>query len=359
MRQYYMPTKVFYGGTIDYSNIICGSKAFLVTGKTSAKKSGALDAITQTLTKEGIPFFHYDAIAENPTFTSVNEGSRLCKEAKCDFIIGIGGGSPIDAAKAIALQVANNLANDEILRTDLYKKALPIVAIPTTSGTGSEVTPYTVLTNEKTCIKAGVGSDLIFPRYAILNPEFTLSLPHNVTRDTAIDALSHLLEGIYSNKRSRLIYPLIFNGVRMIFENLPLALREPNNLQARTHLMRASTWGGIVIAQTSTTLQHSIGYPLTSKLGITHGLANGLVMQSIMDLCYSTLQEDLDELFSYVGITRSHFYEWLTSLDLAINTPLTNSFIENALPEVMASRNMANNPIEIELDDIRKIYLSL
>ncbi len=360
---FYVPTRIFFAenalAQAKEKILKLGRKALLITGKHSAQKSGALDAV-QSLLKEGGKDWHvFNQVSENPSLETVMEGARELLDNGCDFLIGIGGGSPIDAAKAICLVAANNTRIEDIYNASLYAKAYPLVAIPTTSGTGTEVTPYSVLTDQKAGKKAGFGSELAFPYAAILEPSFTLTMSPKVTLHTGIDALSHLLEGLYSNKRNPIMYPMIFNGIKTIYKNLPKCMSHPDDLEARTEMMRASLYGGMVIAHASTTLQHSIGYPLTTEYGVPHGLANGIVMRSVMDLYYPAIKKELDSLFEYLGISRDQFYQWLEALQISLDFPISQSFIENRLPEVLSSRNMANNPFEISAEDIRKIYHEL
>jgi len=336
-----------------------GTKAFIVTGKGSALRSGALDELLAVLREEQLGYHIFNKVKENPDMDLVMSGAAEFAVFDCNFIIAIGGGSPIDAAKAISLAVANKLDKANLFNTQSFRTAVPVIAIPTTSGTGSEVTPYSVLTDQSSKKKAGFGSELAFPKLAVLEPRYTLSMSRSVTLHTGIDALSHLLEGIYSNKRSSLLYPLIFDGIKTIYEYLPLVLAEPDNLAARNQMMKASLYGGLTIAHTSTTLQHSIGYPLTGVYDVPHGLANGVVMKSIMDLYYPAVAEVLEELFSFMEITRTKFYEWLEALELSMNFKLPSSFIEERLPEVLSSRNMANNPYDIDAEDIKSILMGL
>ena len=360
---FYVPTRISFAENALYRAkgqlFKLGKKALLVTGKNSAKKSGAQDAILATLKEGGLDWHIFDKVSENPSLEIVMAGARELLETNCDFLIGIGGGSPIDAAKAISLVAANHTRIEDIYKASLYTKAFPLVAVPTTSGTGTEVTPYSVLTDLKAGKKAGFGSELAFPHTAILEPAFTLSLSPEVTLHTGIDALSHLLEGLYSNKRNPIMYPMIYNGIKTIYTNLPKCMSHPNDLEARTEMMRASLYGGMVIAHASTTLQHSIGYPLTTEYGVPHGLANGIVMRSVMDLYYPAIKQELDSLFEYLKISRDQFYKWLEALQISLDFPISQSFIDNRLPEVLSSRNMANNPFEISAEDIRKIYHEL
>ncbi|MEF3694494.1 MAG: iron-containing alcohol dehydrogenase family protein [Candidatus Cloacimonadota bacterium] len=360
---YYVPTRVFFAenalSRAKAKILKLGTRALIVTGAHSALKSGALDAVQSLLQEGGIAWEVFDQVSENPSLETVMDGATMLLETGCDFLIGIGGGSPIDAAKAINLVAANHTKIEDIYNASLYSKAFPLVAIPTTSGTGTEVTPYSVLTDLKAGKKAGFGSELAFPHTAILEPAFTLSLSRKVTLHTGIDALSHLLEGLYSNKRNRVMYPIIYNGIKTIYHNLPKCMSQPDNLEARSEMMRASLYGGMVIAHASTTLQHSIGYPLTTEYGVPHGLANGIVMRSVMDLYYPALKAELDNLFEYLGISRDQFYKWLEALQISLDFQISESFIDSRLPEVLSSRNMANNPFDISAEDIRKIYYEL
>ncbi len=356
---FYCPVKIIFASEAlqkarsELSHL--GSKALIVTGKTSAKLSGALDDCLEILRELGTAYTLYDGISENPSLESIMQGKKLFQENNCDLVIGIGGGSPIDAAKAISLAAANNLKQEELYQTQLFKKAYPLVAIPTTSGTGSEATQYSVLTDYTNRKKAGFGHPLAFPKLAVLDPGYTLSSPVNVTLNTALDALSHLLEGIYSNQRTPLVFPLIYKGIANLMEFLPVILNEPDNLSAREKLMQASLYGGMVIAQGSTTLQHSIGYPLTTDCGVPHGLANAIAMDAVMELYYPALSSELESLFSALNTTRKGFLDWLNSLPFPKTLELSEAFIVSAIPQIMASRNMALNPFPVSEHQVRLI----
>ena len=180
-----------------------------------------------------------------------------------------------------------------------------------------------------------------------------------MTLHTALDALSHLLEGLYSNQRSPIVYPFIYKGIASIMKFLPIVLSEPENYLAREELMRDALYGGMVIAQGSTTLQHSIGYPLTSFYGIPHGLANAMVMEDIMELYYPAVQQELDDLFSYLQISKDDFYTWLKSLPFERKIDFSEDFIDKAIPQIMSSRNMALNPLPVTEQQVRTLLENL
>ncbi|MDD3051984.1 MAG: iron-containing alcohol dehydrogenase [Candidatus Cloacimonetes bacterium] len=357
---FHSPIKSFFGVDCLKNNSeilkVFGNNILLITGKNSAKSCGALTEVVSVINQTGKKYVHFDQVTENPDLEIIRKGSDFLKKNNCDVIIAIGGGSPIDAAKAIAATAANNLIPEDLYKPNNIKKGIPIIAIPTTSGTGTEVTQYSVLTNLTTGNKAGFASPFNFPVCSFSDPKFTLSLPQTVTRDTAIDALSHLLEGIYSVKTEPLLYPIIFEGIKLIYENLQECLDQPLNIQIREKLMQAAFYGGLVIAQTGTTLQHSIGYPLTTEYGITHGCSNGIVMKDIMELFYFARKNEIDNLFTYMGIQRQDFYNWLISLNLVNDNFIDNNLLEAHIKKVAASSNIANNPIQVSTESIRKIY---
>lgn len=363
MSHYYMPTKVLWGKDIltrEGEKIReLGNKPFIVTGKRSARISGALPDLQKVLDKTGLTFCHYDSIGENPELSSIHQAATLFKENKCDFLIGIGGGSPIDAAKAISVVAANDLQGRDIYDAARIRSAFPIVTIPTTAGTGTEVTPYSVITDTDLKKKAGFGNPLIFPVLSFCDPQYTISLPEKVTIDTALDALSHLLEGIYSKSRSELLFPLIFEGIKIITQTLDSTIDRPDDYILRERLLRASLYGGMVIAQGGTTLQHSIGYPLTTHYGLSHGLANGIVMARIMELFAPAVERELKDLFQHLGISRDQFHNWLENWLPEEKLALPGDFIESSAEEIMGSRNMAQNPLEITLEQIRVILAML
>ncbi len=360
MNRIYLPVDIYFGENVISQNgeniFNLGSKPMIVTGRHSAKLCGAEQDVTDLMTRLEREYVIYNEIMENPDIESIDKGISLFLENQCDYVIGIGGGSPLDAAKAIALGAANQISGEQLFDTKFHKQCYPIVAVPTTSGTGSEVTQYSVLTNTQANKKAGFTSPLIFPIVAFVDPKYTLSLNQKVTRDTAIDALSHLLEGLYSNRRNELIYPIIFDGIKLIVHNLRELLQNPLNMELRKKIMKASLYGGIVIAHCGTTLQHSIGYPLTTEFGLSHGMANGIVMRYIMELYYPAVKKELDELFLHLCMSKDDFYNWLESLDFNFDMKIHDDFIENKILEVVQSRNMANNPFTVSTTQIKNIY---
>lgn len=361
MREY--PVHIYFGEGLLEETITAlqinafGKSCLIVCGANSAYKSGVMDDLLPLLKKNKQKYQVFNEIKENPDLESIMRGKELLLDGGFDFVIGIGGGSPLDAAKAIMLAAANDLGKDELYNVERMTKRLPLVLIPTTHGTGSEVTQYSVLTDTATGRKAGFGSELAFANMALINPRYALSLSPRISLNTSIDALSHLLEGIYSTQRDKELYSIIAEGISLIMQNLELCLKEPNYLPAREALMRASMLGGVIIAHTSTTLQHAIGYPFTTLYDIPHGLANGIFMRQMMDFYYSEIGDEIAKVLEMAATTREAFYAWLKTLPLDIKVPITDEIIEAKIPEILGARNTEispRKPTEAELRALLK-----
>ncbi|HAE86556.1 TPA: alcohol dehydrogenase [Candidatus Marinimicrobia bacterium] len=360
----FMPVRLFWGRNCltesTYPLNQLGRKALIVTGRHSADKSGALNDVQTVLKNSGVSYVHFNQVTENPLVKTVQEAADLCMEEYCDFIIGIGGGSPIDAAKAVAVAVFNKMKAGDVYDVRRIQGALPLVAVPLTSGTGTEATPFSVLTDERNGKKAGFGHDSMFPRVSYCDPAYTRTVPPIVTRDTGLDALSHLLEGVFSAKRNVTLYPLIRQGVLDIMQWLEYAMEDGNDLEARSRLMMASLWGGMVIAQTGTTLQHAIGYPLTVRYGVSHGRANGLVLSAIYRLYYPAVKNALHQVFGAdASSLGDRLDNWLASFALTESLTIPRENIPDMAREVMGARNMANNPLSVNPSDIEGLYHTL
>lgn len=320
-----LPTEVFAGrGCVakHANRWILGRKALIVMGKTSARLSGALDDVCACLDVRQIPYTFFDGISANPDHTQVYAGAKVATEKQCDFIVAIGGGSVIDAAKSIAWVAATGVAEEAffngVAETD---PVLPLAAIPLTCGTGSEVTQYSIITDHTAKTKKNVSSAAFFPRVALLDAHYLTSLPKEVLCDTALDALSHAIEGIYSLRADALSHALGETAIRALMPALKrMAKGETADL---AQLQYGAMVAGMVIAQAGTGLVHAMGYPLTYYKGMPHGRANGVLLAGYLAFMQSTcaaltqrilaaaeldspeaLQALVDDLLSTQGCTR-------------------------------------------------------
>lgn len=252
-------------------------KPAIVCGAQSARASGALDAVRACF--PGAPVF--DGMPENPDTSAVEAYAAKVRQADIDGIIALGGGSVLDGAKAIALLAPNEGRCIDYFDTPPAHPPLPLIAIPTTAGTGSEVTPYSVLVDPDARKKKTLKHPGLFPIAALLDPALTVTLPPAVTIATALDALSQGMEGYVSRRATPPGDLMALNVCRIVRKALPAALRDPGDLDARASLLYAAMLSGIVIAHTGTTIVHGMGYYYTLEHGVAHGAANGLLLPPV------------------------------------------------------------------------------
>ena len=277
----YMPVDLKSGVSCVKENSQCfalGKHALLVTGRHAAKACGAQDDVIAVLEGLGIAYTVYDCIGENPLMSVCHAGGQMAHKVGADFIIGIGGGSAMDAAKAIAAYAANPTMSGEALMTEKREnRALPIILIPTTAGTGSEVNPYAVLTldgqDKKWTYK---DFDEAYAKYAFLDARYTMSLSETYTLSCALDAFAHCAESYLSPKGDEMSRLFAGYGARVLYAFIrDFKAGEAISLETREALLYASCAGGIAINTTGTGFPHPLGYNLTLMRGIPHGAACG------------------------------------------------------------------------------------
>ena len=261
---------------------LTGKKAMIVTGKHSSRKNGSLDDVSAVLNQENIPYIIFDDIEENPSVETVMKARELAVNKNVDFIIGIGGGSPLDAAKAIALMAANPEASEEVLYQNNTLPYLPIICIPTTCGTGSEVTPYSILTLHKQKTKKSI-SHKIFPTLALLDTKYLKTASRSCIVNTSVDALSHLIESYLNTNSNPLNRIYSEQGLRMwgkFKDNL-----KNNTLSEKDYesMLHTSMVAGIAITHTGTSLPHGLSYAVTYEMGVPHGKAVGMFLGGYVD----------------------------------------------------------------------------
>lgn len=367
--KYFMPTRVVMGRDciINNSDIFktLGTKALIVTGVRSAKKNGSEHDIKAALDAAGISYLVFDKVMSNPTIACVYEGAAVAKENGADFIVAIGGGSPMDAGKAIALLAAQDIAEENLFSGTYENKVLPMAFVPTTAGTGAEVTQYSILTNDKAQTKTSIASDLLFPTIAFLDAKYMDQLGVVTTINTAIDALSHAVEGMLSVKGSSISNALAAESIRMIMDCVPdmlLALESDDKTvfkpQIREQLLQASFMAGIVIAQTGTTAVHAMGYSLTYFKDIDHGRANGILLGE-----YLRLVEEEDPLLAGRILTAmnlsgvNQFTELMNRL-LGEKEPISDEEISQYSELAIQTKNIANcivKPTEAHITEMYRV----
>lgn len=240
---------------------------------------GYVDIAQQSLQAAGVKVVIFDAVIADPPIAMVNEAIQLARAHQCDLIIGLGGGSPIDTAKIVALYPNDFDSINDILAADLSDfKRLPLFAIPTTAGTGAEATFVSVITAEDGSKKA-IYTPKILPDVAILDATLTLKLPRHITAATALDAMVHCVEAYTSRtKKNPISDALAVKGLQMLWSNFEQVLENANDLEARAEMLLGSTLAGIAFVNSSVAAVHGLSYPLSINFHIPHGHGNALVM---------------------------------------------------------------------------------
>jgi alcohol dehydrogenase len=261
-----------------------GRKCLIVSGRRSARLSGLLGRITDQLASKKIDYALFDQVEPNPTTGTIKDGADIARSEKVRWVLGIGGGSALDAAKAIALMAVNQGEVSAYCTGMLPENPpFPVVAVPTTSGTGSEVTAASLITDVKAGDKLGLVMPELFPQIAVLDPALTLSMPENVTVDTGLDALCHAVESWFSRRRSVCTDILAQEAIRRIVRSLPIARKDPENLGTRSDMHLAATLSGLAIANTGTLVPHALGYPVTVRYGLSHGRTTALLIPAFLE----------------------------------------------------------------------------
>ncbi|MBM3290688.1 MAG: iron-containing alcohol dehydrogenase [Candidatus Hydrogenedentes bacterium] len=277
--RFLLPTEAVFGAgsfaSLSEHVARSGTRPLIVTGKRSARAAGILDRALEQMPGACV----FDAIDENPDTTICERGAEVCRQHGCDVIVAIGGGSPMDAAKAIAILARNDAPCARYFGAEQYTgPPLPVIAVPTTAGTGSEATPFAVIVDPDRRAKRSIAGAALFPRVAVLDPELARTMPRHVTIATGLDALSQCMEGVVSKKPTPVGDALALDGIRRILEFLPRAADDGSDHEARTQMLYAAFGSGIIVAQSGTTLVHGMGYSYTIECGIAHGLANALLL---------------------------------------------------------------------------------
>ena len=330
--------------------------------------------VAALMEKAKIGFVLYDKAAPEPPIELADEGAKLALKKKCDGVVGIGGGSAMDLAKAIAVLAANKgKAEDYLGLNRVPGPGLPKIMVPTTAGTGSEVTFTAVFIRKKLKKKEGMNSPYLYPELALLDPELTLTLPPHPTAATGIDALCHAIESYTSINASPMSELLSLEAIRLISDNLRTAVHDGTNLEAREAMLLGSLYAGLGLANAGVTAVHSLSYPLGGKYGISHGLANTIMLPRVMAFNLPGAQEKFVDIAEIMGEIvddlplREAAYlsvEAVESLieDCGVFTTLEElgipeeDFPELAKTAMTVARPLANNPCKMTPEDMVEIY---
>lgn len=353
---YFMPTRIIEEDEVvrKHSDIFkaTGTKALIVTGRNSAKINGAQEDVLWALSKEGIEYVIFDQVIENPPIEQISEGAAVGKG--CDFVIGIGGGSPIDAAKGMAVLIAHPEVDAfEMLYKRTGSEALPVLAIPTTGGTGTETTPYAIFTDHKLKTKTSM-SQKVFPVYALMDVKYYMHMPVAIRNSTCVDALTHSIESYMNTNASKYSDYIALESIRLwggVKESLKKDALTTDEMKV---FMNASSFAGMAISQTGTSIAHSMGYPLTYNHGLAHGKANAVFMASYLEFCKD--KKKVKDILDGLG------FETLKAFDTYLKAVVGDFNISeeeiqtNAVTMMSNKRKLKNHPDPIAIEDVVRMY---
>lgn len=354
-----------------------GNKAFIVTGRHVAV-SNMMKQLTALLDENGIGCVIFDGITGEPTDTMIENGVEMLKSSGCDFIIGIGGGSPLDSAKAIAAMAVNEGSIADYNGKEITGEILPLAAIPTTAGTGSEATKFTVITDSEKGIKMLLKGDVLVPKLAIVDSSFTVGAPKSVTSATGLDALTHAVEAYTSRKAFSMTDTLAVSAVKRIMKYLPIAYKEPDNSLAREQMSIAALEAGICINNSSVTIVHGMSRPIGALFHVPHGMSNAMLLKECLSFAVSGAYEKFANLGRETGVASDSdsdktaaekFIDSLQNICDVCEIPTLEQYgidrdeyyskISKMATDAVASGSPANTVKEVTVDDCIEIYKKL
>lgn len=357
---FYIPTKIHVQkdcvSTYMTELASFGTKALIVTGANSSKQNGSLKDVTEALSSQGVLYVIFDSIEQNPSLENVTKAAQVGKEENVDYIIGIGGGSPMDAAKAIAVLIANPDKQAKDLYDPTPLKALPVVEVPTTAGTGSEATPYAILTLHDEKTKRSMAQK-VFPKLALVDPGYLNFSNKDLLVNTAIDALAHLIESYLNTNADPFNRMLSEYGLDLwgSVKEVLLIEDDPTEEEAET-LALVSTIAGMAISHTGTSLPHGMSYYLTYEKGIPHGNAVGIFLPAFIDL-----YEDRSQVKTVLRLlefrNEKSFFKFIDSLFdiVSIEQDELDRYVDGMLSN---EKKLANYPFPMTRETMELLFLN-
>ncbi len=350
-----------------------GKKAFVVTDATMVKLGNAA-SLLKVLDKEAIEYSVFPEVNFEPNDIIVKQGAEAYKASGCDFLIALGGGSPIDTAKAISVLLASDASLSSYMGKLIDINRPGLVAIPTTAGTGSEATKFTIINDTETKVKMLLTGACLIPDLAIIDPMFTISAPKSVTSHTGIDALCHALESYTSRKSQPLSDTFALSAIKRIFGNLRTCYNEGNNTEARIQMSLAALEAGISFNNSSVTIVHGMSRPMGALFHVPHGLSNAILLKECMDFAVKGAYDRFADVSRYLGFSDSEddreaaevFLKELNSLLNDLHVPTMSEYgidrdeyfrnIDKMAHDAYASGSPSNTIRETSVEDMKELY---
>lgn len=350
----------------------------LVVADRGVVEAGCVSKVLSSLEESGIGHVTYDGVEQNPTEENVKEAHETVSRNGFGAIVAVGGGSVIDTAKAVVALMTECCEIRELYSRDVVGTApITLVAVPTTAGTGSEVTRSSVITNKEARVKETIRGECLYPKIALVDPELTITLPRSITASTGMDALTHAIEAYTTKNSHPLSDALAVEAARLIFRNLGKAVRDGSDLEARTCMSAASTLAGMAFSVSGLGMIHAMAEPLGGRFNIPHGTANSILLPYCLDFNCDTVLNKLAHLAKVLDLCSGYdikdrkaacsaaqaIVELVRRLSLDVGIPQRIEKLSLSKEEFSdlvedASRNscLSANPKKVEKKDIREIY---
>lgn len=380
-KEFIMPGKIISGsGALEQAESSLkelGAHAMIVTDEVMVKLKN-LDRVTRILDKANVSYSVYSGIGGEPTDTMIAKGLEMYRAEGCDYLIALGGGSPIDSMKAIAAMTASAGRISDFMGREIAGDVPPMVAIPTTAGTGSEATRFTIITDTEKDVKMLLKGDVLMPDLAIIDPQFTITAPPAITAATGLDALTHAIEAYTSRKAQPLTDVFALSAVKRIFRNLPTAYHDGGNVKAREEMSLAALEAGVAFNNASVTIVHGMSRPIGALFHVPHGISNAMLLKECMTFALDGAYERFADLAAAIGVAKdgagdaenaAAFLSAVEGICKELKIPTLAEYgidrerffavMDKMADDAVVSGSPANTRKEVTKADILKIYESL
>ena len=380
-REFIVPGEIISGsGALDMAENalkLLGKKALIVTDKVMIDL-GNCAKVEKALTNQGIAYSIYSDICGEPTDTMIEKGLQIYKDENCDFLVALGGGSPIDSMKAIGSLVVNGGSISDYMGKVIDVKMPPMAAIPTTAGTGSEATQFTIITDTKKDIKMLLKGKVLMPDLAIIDPQFTMTAPPKITAATGLDALTHAAEAYTSKLAQPLSDTFALSAIKRIFKYLPVAFHDGKNVEAREQMSIAALEAGIAFNNASVTLVHGMSRPIGALFHVAHGLSNAMLLKQCFIYALDGAYDRFADLGRAIGAANDadsdkeaseKFLQAVVDICDELETPTLEEYginkeeffnvIDKMAHDAMDSGSPQNTMRDVTEEEVKEIYRKL
>lgn len=361
------PARIIFGrGVIERlaeEILSLGKRALLVTGCSAMRKSGVLDRVSAIMKSAGVEFSLFDGVESDPSLETVNEGIEFIQREGCDVVIGLGGGSAIDVAKAIASIVKQPGTVWEYHRgKKIEKEGLPFIAVSTTAGTGAEITNNSVLMDREKLVKKSIRSPHMIAKVALVDPELTLSIPPRITAYTGMDAFVQALESYVTKTSNPITDTLALQAIEVIFHNLPEAVQEGGNIEVREKMALGSLLSAMAFSNSGLGAVHGLAHPIGAHFGVPHGLACAVLLPHVVGFNLKVRYEKFSQLAEKIGVEKTEnlpciMKKFLQQIGIPLDFrdyEITETDFSTIIAESRSS-SMSKNPRQASDEDLREI----